>query len=554
MFVRVKTSPNSAGKSVQIVQSLRKGERVTQRIVRHVGMAYDEDELKKLKLLAESIKLKLEAGGQEFLFKPEEIVKLGDSGKKYKESDYIVNVKNLKEEQRLTSGIHEVYGKLFTDLGYDKVIKRPSRNKATVDIFKNIVLARVANPVSKMATVDMLEEDFGVTLDLDRVYAMMDSLDGDAIERLKKITYQNSLNLLGSKIDVIFYDATTIYFESFTEDELKRNGFSKDHKHNQPQVLLALMVTTDGLPVDYEIFPGNVYEGHTLIPALTKIREKYDIEKIVFVADSAMLSKDNIGMLEALEEHNLSYIVGARLKNMAAPLKEKILDGRNYKKIKAGYSIAQISDGERKVIVSYSESRAAKDASDRKKAIAKLIKKLDRSKSPKSHLSNHGYRKYLKVEGKSKLSLDEAKIASDAKWDGLHGVVTNSDLSPASVLSKYNDLWNVEAAFRVTKHDLKVRPVYHWKPRRIKAHIAICFAAYSLVKHLEYRVRLQYKRLSIEKIRYTLMKVQTSILFDRQKRIRYGLPSRMKKDARKIYNILDIKRSITPYIIEKCKM
>jgi len=554
MFVRVKTSNKGATTYVQIVQSVRKGDRVTQKIVRHIGVAKDEDELKKLKLLAQWIKLKLEAGGQEFLFKPEEIVKLEDSGKKYKEQDYIVNVKNLKEEQRLVSGIHDVYGKLFYDLGYDKVIKRPSRNKATVDIFKNIVLARIANPVSKMATVDMLEEDFGVTLDLDRVYRMMDSLDEPAIERLKKISYQNTLNLLGSKIDVIFYDATTLYFESFTEDELKKNGFSKNHKHNQPQVLLALMVTTDGLPVDYEIFPGDTYEGHTLIPALTKIREKYDIEKVVFVADSAMLSEDNIGMLEALEEHNLTYIVGARLKNMASALKNKILDKRNYKKIKAGYSIAEIPYGDRKVIVSYSESRAIKDAADRKKAVAKLIKKLERSKSTKSHLLNHGYRKYLKVEGKSKLSLDEAKIASDAKWDGLLGVVTNSDLLPPSVLSKYNDLWNIEAAFRVTKHDLAIRPIYHWKPRRILAHIAICFCAYALVKHLEYRVRLQYKKLSIEKIRQTLMKVQTSILFDKVKRIRYGLPSRMGKDARKIYNILNIKRSITPYIIEKCRM
>jgi len=112
----------------------------------------------------------------------------------------------------------------------------------------------------------------------------------------------------------------------------------------------------------------------------------------------------------------------------------------------------------------------------------------------------------------------------------------------------------VEAAFRVTKHDLKVRPVYHWKPRRVRAHIAICFAAYAMVKHLEYRVRIQYKKLSIEKIRYCLMKVQTSILFDKEKKIRYGLPSFMKKDARKIYDILNIKRSITPYIIEKCKM
>jgi len=527
MFVRVKTSNNGATTFVQIVQSARKGERVTQKIVRHIGVAKDADELKKLKLLAESIKLKLEAGGQQFLFKPEEIVKLGNSGKKYEDKDYIVNVKNLIEEARLTSGIHEVYGKLFTDLGYDKVIKRPSRNKATANIFKNIVLARVANPVSKMATVDMLEEDFGVTLDLDRVYRMMDSLDGDAIERLKNISYQNTLSLLGTKIDVIFYDATTIYFESFTEDELKKNGFSKDHKHNQPQVLLALMVTSDGLPVDYEIFSGDTYEGHTLVPALAKIKEKYDIDRIVFVADSAMLSKDNIKSLEGLKDSSISYIVGARLKNMTTVLKNRILDSKNYHRIKKEYYVAEIPDGGRRIIVTYSGKRARKDARDRKRAIKKLMVKLDRSKSPKSHLSNHGYRKYLKVEGKSKLSLDEEKIASDAKWDGLHGVVTNSDLSPASVLSKYNDLWNVEAAFRVTKHDLKVRPVYHWKPRRIKAHVAICFAAYSLVKHLEYRVRLQYKRLSIEKIRYSLMKVQTSILFDKKKRIRYGLPSKI---------------------------
>ncbi|MCG2791914.1 MAG: IS1634 family transposase [Actinomycetia bacterium] len=554
MFVRVKTSNKGATTYVQIVQSIRKGERVTQKIVRHIGVAYDSDELVKLKILAESIRIKLEAGAQQFLFKPEEIVKLGESGKKYKESDYIVNVKNLKEEQRLVSGIHDVYGKLFLDLGYDKVIKRPSRNKMMARIFSDIVLARVANPVSKRASVDMLEEDFGVTLDLDKVYRMMDRLDADAIDRLKAITYQNTANLLGSKIDVIFYDATTVYFESFTEDELKKNGFSKDLKHNQPQVLLALMVTTDGLPVDYEIFPGDTYEGHTLIPALKKIREKYDIDRVVFVADSAMLSEDNIKMLEDLEEHKFSYIVGARLKNMAGSLKDKILDCSNYKEITPGYKIAHFAYGDREIVVSWSEGRALKDARDRKKAIAKPIKKLNRSKSPKQHLSNNGYRKYLKVEGKSRVALDEEKIASDSRWDGLHGVVTNANLSGEEILSKYNDLWNVEAAFRVTKHDLKVRPVFHWKPRRIIAHIAICFTAYALTKHLEYRVRLQYRKLSIEKIRQVLMKVQTSILFDKVKRIRYGLPSKMKKDARKIYNILDINRSITPYIIEKCKM
>ena len=133
-------------------------------------------------------------------------------------------------------------------------------------------------------------------------------------------------------------------------------------------------------------------------------------------------------------------------------------------------------------------------------------------------------------------------------------MVTNSDLSPDKLLEKYNDLWNVWAAFRPAKHVLAVRPIYHWKPRRVRAHIAICFTAYVLVKYLEYRVRLQYKKLSPEKIRQTLVKVQTSILYDKKEKIRYRLPSNMKQDVRKIYNILNLKRSTTPYIIKKYKM
>jgi transposase len=117
------------------------------------------------------------------------------------------------------------------------------------------VLARIANPASKMASVDMLEEDFGISLPLDRVYRMMDKLDTKAIEKLKDITYKNTASLFGGKIKVIFFDATTIYFESFTQDSLKKNGYSKDKKFGQPQVLFSLLVTTDGLPIGYKIFP-----------------------------------------------------------------------------------------------------------------------------------------------------------------------------------------------------------------------------------------------------------------------------------------------------------
>lgn len=551
MYIRVKTSNNGATTYVQIVQAIRKAEKVSQKIVRHVGVANSTDELEGLKILAASMKDALEAGGQQFLFKPEEIAGLGPSKIEHDDDNYNVNLKDLFEEQRLISGFHEIYGTLYDNMGYKKVIANPSKAKISSRILRDIVIARIANPSSKRASSLMLEEDFGITIDLDKIYRMMDRLDEDAIRRIKQIAYQNTLSLLGGKIDVIFYDATTLYFESFTEDELKQNGYGKDGKFGQPQVLLALMVTSQGHPIDYEVFSGSTYEGHTLVDALAKIRDKYEIERVVFVADSAMLSGDNIARLEKLGD-KISFIVGARIKSMDGHIKKKILDSKNYSTIDNQSQVAEFDYKSKRLIVSYSGKRAAKDAHDRARAIDKLHKKLLKSKSAKSHVSNSGYRKYLKINGPASIEIDEDKIEADSAWDGLHGVITNSDIAPADVLKKYGDLWNVEAAFRVTKHDLAVRPVFHWKPHRIKAHIAICFMAYSMVKNLEHRVGLQYKKLSIESIRKTLAHVQTSILYDKKKKIRYGLPSMLKLDAKKIYKLMGLSKQSTPYIIKKC--
>ncbi|MBC8552799.1 MAG: IS1634 family transposase [Candidatus Brocadiales bacterium] len=556
MFVRVKSTPNSPRKSIQIVESYRKGDKVSQKIVRYVGIAMDDNELEQLKLLAESIKIKLEADNQELLFSPEELAqkdkKAKDKKAQQSEEDYKVNLKDLVEEQRVVSGIHDVYGKLFDDMQCASVIANPARNRSAAAIFRDIVLSRIANPKSKRATVDLLEENFGVSLNLDKVYRMMDKLDDRAIEKLNKLMYEHTKKLYGGKIDVIFFDCTTLYFESFEEDEFRRNGYSKDLKFNQPQVLLALMVTKEGLPIGYKAFSGDTYEGHTLIPALRELKEKYKLDKVVYVADAGMFNKDNLAELEILQEQGFQYIVGARLKNMPKKLKEEILNQDNYKEISSGHRIARFNYNGRELIVSHSAERASKDMHDRKKAIEKLKKKLARNKSPKEYLSNYGYKKYLKVQGESSISLNEEKIQAESRWDGLHGVVTNSkNLSNQEIMNQYNSLWQVEEAFRVTKHDLKVRPIYHFKPQRVKAHLSISFTAYALVKHLQYRVKLQYKKLSPEKIRQHLISVQTSILLDTKKRIRYGLPSRMSQQARKIYQVQAIERKITPYIINK---
>jgi len=521
--------------------------------VRHIGIAFDDDELEKLQSLAESIKLKLEAQQQMFLISPEELARMNPEVKsnwnKITEEDYQVDIRNLDEEQRVISGIHDVYGKLFHNMGYDRVIRNPARNKASVRMFENIVLARIANPSSKRTSVHTLEENFGISLNLENVYRMMDKLDDQAIERLKKISYMNTKRLYMEKIDVVFYDCTTLYFEAFEEDGLREKGFSKDRKFNEVQVLLALMVTKEGLPVGYNLYEGGMYEGHTLIPALKELKEEYEIDKVVFVADAGMFNKEN---LKVMEGENLEYIVGARLKNLPLKLQKQILNQDNYKEISEGFKVARFDYRGRKLIVSYSARRARKNAHDREKALEKLRKKLSGKKNVKEYLNNCGYKKFLEIEGETQVGINQGKIDADRKWDGLRGMITNAaELSDEEAIQQYGNLWQVEEAFRVTKHDLKVRPVYHWKPRRVKAHIAIAYTAYSLVRYLEYRVKLQYIKLSPEEIRRNLIEVQTSILYDKTKKIRYGLPSRMSRHARKIYDIFDVKRNCTPYIIEK---
>lgn len=551
MYIRVKTTPNSPRKSVQIIESIRTGDKVRQKIVRHVGIAMDDQELSQLKDLAELIKAKLENDHQPDLFPAEEKAKLAIKNRNNNETEgkpLTVNLKDLREEQRAIVGIHEVYGKLYDELGFNAVIPKPSSTKKANELLFEMVMARIANPSSKRESVNMLERDFGVTISLQGVYRMMDKLDAKTIDRIQDLSFGATKALLGEKIDVLFYDCTTLYFESFSEDDLKQNGYSKDLKFNQPQVILALMATTEGLPIGYEVFPGAGFEGHTLIPVLTALKERYDLNQVIFVADRGMLSEENISYLEA---SGLQYIVGARLKSTTKELQAKILDANLYQE-SANDSATKTACFEkgagRRLIVSHSAIRARKDKHDREKALEKLSKKLSKSKDPKSLLSNYGYKKYLMIEGNSKIKLNTDKLEKEEAWDGLHGVLTNiKGMSSEMVLSQYRSLWQIEECFRISKHDLKIRPIYHWTPDRVRAHLAICYMAFTCVRHLEYLVKLRYIKLSPEMIRKELAHVQISFLRDQKNKKQYCVPSKVGPHAEKIYRAMDLKLSLIPF-------
>lgn len=539
MFIRTKKTPRSKSISVQLVEAFREAGKIKQRVVHHFGTAETKGKLEALVQLAEAMKVDLKY--HKLYTKKSHAAETCSVVGMLRDvtTDTVIKANNLEELQRYTLGIHDVYGNVYDQIGFSNPFTHPVRRTYAAKILREIVLARIACPVSKRASVAMLDNQFGVDINLDHVYQMMDKIDDLFCDKIKDIALATTLKLTNGKLRILFYDATTLYFESFSGDELKQNGYSKDMKFNQPQVLLALLTTENGLPVGYELFPGATYEGHTLIPVLENLKKRYQIEQLVFVADRGLLSDNNI---EYLEKNNFNYIVGARLKNLSKETQKKILDDSNYT-VSDGKKIALFEHTHsRKLVVSYSSDRAKKDKLDREKMITKLYEKLNKSKNPKVLLSNYGYKKYIELTGSAKVGINETKLKEDAKWDGLLGVITNVEkLSAEQILANYRSLWQIEECFRINKHDLKMRPIYHWTPSRVKAHIAISFIAFVCVRYLEYRLAVQSQKLSPEVIRNSLLQVQASVIRDKKTDAKFLLPAKINQNAKEIYRVLSIK-------------
>ncbi len=546
MFVRVKTSRNSPRKSVQIVESVREGKKVRQRIVRHVGVAMDAEEEGTLRQLAEHIKSRMLHKRRPGLLPPEQVAETAiEAGRRRGTGGPlpVEDLSRLREEHRVISGIHEVYGRIYRDLGLDLVLPA-GRQRMSNRVLYHTVMARIANPDSKRASVRRLERDFGVHVPLEKVYRMMDRLDDAAIAGMRERVGAHTRSLFPEPIDLVLFDCTTLFFESTCEDTLRAYGYSKDGKHGEVQVLLALAVTRGGLPLGYEVFPGNSWEGDSFIPTLRTMHP--GTARAVIVADAGMFGKDNLAGLEAL---GCRFVVGARLRNLPKALTGRVLDVSRYRSVPGSdLKVGVFRHGGRRLVVSWSAKRARKDAHDRRSAVAKLIRRLGKSGTPKQLLGKSGYHRYVRVVGEASLEVDEEKVHAAERWDGLHGVVTNlGGVGVRELFDRYRQLWQVEESFRITKHDLRVRPVFHWTDRRIRAHLAIAFMAYACVRHLARRVALQKRPMSPRVIREALNDRQCSVLHDPETGKRYVIPSRPSAEAKDIYATLGLDVSDRPY-------
>ncbi len=374
-------------------------------------------------------------------------------------------------------------GKLFDEIGFD-IIKDK--------LFRHLVITRLCYPVSKLKTTDYLFKYQGLTIDVESIYRYLDKLQIQQKQIVQQISYAHTLKVLNNELNLVFYDVTTLYFEAEQEDELRKTGFSKDGKHQHPQIVLGLLVSVGGYPLAYEIFEGNKFEGHTMLPVVESFKKKYQLQNLVVIADAGLMSNANI---TELQTNNYQYIIGARIKNESKVIQQQILS----QELKNGESIAISKDTNTKIIISYSQARAKKDAANRKRGLGKLEKSIAKGKLTKQNINNRGYNKYLKLEGEVKISIDKDKYKADAKWDGLKGYTTNTRLSKDDIINNYKHLWHIEKAFRISKTDLRIRPIYHRLKHRIEAHICISFAAYKIYKELERQLNIKKAGISPEK-------------------------------------------------------
>jgi transposase len=394
-------------------------------------------------------------------------------------TEYLLsNVENI-----LLNGVQLILNKVFKLTGFDLIED---------EIFRQLVVARLSQPMSKAATVEYLKSHFDEDAQLHRIYRYLDKLYNTQQEKIQQISVEHTRRILGGKIGLLFYDVTTLYFESDCGDELRETGFSKDGKHSQPQVVLGLLVSRGGYPLSYSVFNGSQYEGRTMLPVVEDFVQRFNLDEFIIVADSGLMNQSNIALLES---GNYKYIIGARIKNESSDIKTWALSLE-----KQDGEFKETRKGRARLILGYSANRAKKDKYNREKGVKRLEKAYRSGNITKENINKRGYNKFLEISDNIRVSINQEKIKQDEQWDGLKAYQTNTELPAKEVYEQYSGLWSIERAFRITKGTLEMRPMFHFTPKKIEAHVCICFVAYKLYKELERILKIQHINLSVDKV------------------------------------------------------
>jgi hypothetical protein len=453
------TKTKSGSTAVQVV--LTGGHEV--KVIKHIGSSKNSEKITALKVLARN-------------WIDQNSPQLSLFGQNKDKSLFLAD--NLSLVSTTPVLIHQLCLKGLSFLEFDQVVDR---------VVLDLVFMRLVEPASKKASVELLASRFGLRHSLSSVNRRLAQLTGKKSLIEKKAVDYARINL-GFDFSIVFYDVTTLYFETFKSDEVgqgaRQTGFSKDNKHQQPQVVIGLVVSKEGFPLGFRVFAGNKFEGKTMIPVLKQLQAAHQINSLTVVADAAMISQDNIRLLE---EDSLGYIVGARIGGLSLKTINQISDQLNQK----DGATMRLKTTKGWLICQFSKKRFNKDKSDTKKQVAKAMTGLN-------HQSKSGKRlKFISCKkGSPQLSFNKKLLEKTKKLWGIKGYYTNqSHLTDQEIVDQYHNLWQVEKSFRMSKSDLKARPIYHYKTPQIVAHLIICFMALCLAKHWEFKTKLSIKKI-----------------------------------------------------------
>ena len=465
-------------------------------------------------------------------------------------------------EAEITNWGYVAYKKIWEAFGLDKILTSiASGTKISFDLSKTAFLMAVShllNPSSKLSVYNNQDKYTGLApVGLNELYRSLDILAGSK-EKIERQIFETNTNLFNMSVDVVFYDVTTFSFSSVIADDLKDFGYSKKGKPNKVQVVMGLLIDCYGRPVGYELFSGNTFDGKTLPSALDALEKRFGIRKVVIVADKGIASKVN---LKEITDRGYGYIFAYRLKSASDKIKAQVFSG--------GYSQLQDSDESlsykvisntdsfyagskkesltQKIVITYSEKRAKKDKIDRQRMVDKAQNLLEDFSKIKAS-NRRGAKKYIKQESSDiNYFLDEAAIDADSRFDGYYAIATNQDeLEPEDVISAYHNLWKIEQSFRIMKSSLEVEPVFVWTQKRIRGHFVICFLAFLLERHLEFKLYKNNISASAEKIREALNSLNFAKVSLNENT--YFIKTKATDLAHKILRILKIgpPKNITP--------
>lgn len=420
-----------------------------------------------------------------------------------------------------------------------------------------MAVSHLLAPSSKLAVYNNQDKYCCLSpVGLNELYRSLDILAG-AKEKIEMQIFDTNRNLFNMSVDVVFYDATTFSFSSVIADGLKDYGFSKKGKPGKVQVVMGLLIDCYGRPIGYELFAGNTFDGKTLPAALDALERRFGIRKVIIVADKGIASKVN---LKDIIDRGYSYIFAYRLKSAPDKIKAQVFlpgyvqidkaeESLSYKVVPythVFYTGSKKTSLAQKIIITYSQARAKKDALDRQRMIEKaqaLLEDFSRIKAS----NRRGAKKYIAQQGQINYFLDQAAIESDAAFDGYYAIATDQDdISAEDAISAYHNLYKIEQSFRIMKSNLEVEPIFVWTPKRIKGHFVICFLAFLLERHLEYKLAKNGISASAERIREALNSLNFAKVSLGESS--YFIKTKAEDLAHKILRILKIAspKNITP--------